>query len=456
MDEKTTHTVLFVDDEEAILKALYRLFRRQGYVILTAQGGEEALTILRTKEHTVALIVSDQKMPGMNGAAFLEKAREFCPDAMRFLLTGYSEMDAIVAAVNKGEIHRYLTKPWNDDDLILQVKWGLEQYDLIQENKNLLALTRKQNKQLYDFGRTMEAKVEERAKEVTEKNKELEYLNKELEFNLFNTVRAFAALSEMHTPHMKGHGKRVSSLSVEMARKLELTEEEITHIEIAAILHDIGTIGFLNDLLEKHWDNRCSREETALYRTHPVESQNILAFINRLDDVGHLIRHHHERYDGTGYPDQLFENEIPLGSRIIAVADTYDRITVISKNRKGDSQMEKILADLTLSKEYVSRDALVQQAAMVYIKKNVFQEFDPDIVKVFLDVMSEKGINLSRERQMRFSELKSGMMLTRPIYSFKGRFILPHKTELTEHIMGKLQIIVNNNEIPDVFFVLPK
>lgn len=456
MTDMTTHTVLFVDDEEAILKALSRLFRRRGYTILTAQGGQEALALLEKKEHTVSLIVSDQKMPGMNGAAFLERARVFCPEAMRFLLTGYSDMDAIVDAVNKGEIHRYLTKPWNDDDLVLQVKWGLEQYDLVQENKKLLALTRKQNKQLYDFAKTLEGRVAERTLEISGKNKELEYLNKELELNLLNTVRAFAALTEMHTVHLKGHGKRVSSLSVDIARKMDLPEDEITRIEIAAILHDIGTIGFPSDLLEKYRDHRCSKEEAGLYMRHATEGQNILAFINRLDDVGLLIRHHHERYDGKGYPDQLFEQDIPLGARIIAVANAYDRVTVVDRTGKKDSQLERILSDMAVAKECYTGDELVQQAGMLYIKKQVFTEFDPDIVKVFLEVLSDQGISIARERQMVFSELAPGMVLSRPVYSTRGRFILPHKTELTDNMIAKLKVIFENHEIPDVFFISSK
>ena len=456
MTDMATHTVLFVDDEEAILKALSRLFRRKGYTILTAQGGHEALALLEKKEHTVSLIVSDQKMPGMNGAAFLERARVFCPEAMRFLLTGYSDMDAIVDAVNKGEIHRYLTKPWNDDDLVLQVKWGLEQYDLVQENKKLLALTRKQNKQLYDFAKTLEGRVAERTLEISGKNKELEYLNKELELNLLNTVRAFAALTEMHTVHLKGHGKRVSSLSVDIARKMDLPEDEITRIEIAAILHDIGTIGFPSDLLEKYRDHRCSKEEAGLYMRHATEGQNILAFINRLDDVGLLIRHHHERYDGKGYPDQLFEQDIPLGARIIAVANAYDRVTVVDRTGKKDSQLERILSDMAVAKECYTGDELVQQAGMLYIKKQVFTEFDPDIVKVFLEVLSDQGISIARERQMVFSELAPGMVLSRPVYSTRGRFILPHKTELTDNMIAKLKVIFENHEIPDVFFISSK
>jgi response regulator RpfG family c-di-GMP phosphodiesterase len=452
-DDAGRHVVLFVDDEEAILKSLTRLFRRKGITVLTAIGGEAAISLLEKREHTVSLIVSDQKMPGMNGAVFLEKARALCPEALRFLLTGYSEMDAIVDAVNRGEIHRYLTKPWNDEELVLQVQWGFEQYDLIHENKRLLALTRKQNKQLYDFGVAMEKKVEERSNEITEKNKELEYLNKELELNLFNTVRAFAALSEMHTPHMKGHGKRVSGFAVDMARKMGLPEDEITRIEIAAILHDIGTLVLPVEVLEKHRDNRCSREDEALYRQHPVEGQNILAFINRLDEVGSIIRHHHEQFDGQGYPDHLFENQIPLGSRIIAVADAYDRLTSGVQDTKRISAFEKTIAEISVNREALSRNELVRQATLVFIKKNVFTLFDPDVVKLFLEVLVEKGIDLARERQVLFADLSEGMVLTRPVYSANGRFLLPQKFRLNDSVIQKLKTFFNNNELIDGFFI---
>ncbi|GAB6096451.1 response regulator [Desulfatiferula olefinivorans] len=453
MNEGFKHTILFVDDEEPILNALMRLFRRQGFELLTASGGEAALALLETEGPRVSVIVSDQKMPNMNGAVFLEKSKAMCPDAVRILLTGYSDMDAIVDAVNRGEIHRYLTKPWNDDELVTAVKKAVEQYDLVAENKRLLALTRRQNKQLYDLARNMEKKVEERSRQIVEKNRELEFLNKELEMSQLNTIRAFAALTEMTHPHMKGHGKRVSDFAVDMARALGLGEEEVTRIEIAAILHDIGTIGFSPALIDKRAENRCSDQDMAQYRTHAVEGQSILAFISGFDDVGLLIRHHHERYDGKGYPDQLVESEIPLGARIIAVADIYDRLTHLPKPRRT-SLVDAFLADGGMTRDDLTDDELMRQAALFHIKQQAFSAYDPDIVKVFMEVLRQRGVNLTRESQVRFSALKPGMCLTRSIYSHNGRFILPHKTELTERIIAKLSIILENNDISDAFYIL--
>ena len=143
MAHKYKHTIFLVDDDAFIIKALNRLFRKDGYTLLTASSGQEGLKLLKKVEKPVSSLISDQWMPGMTGVQFLEKAKKIFPDAIRFLLTGHSDMDAIVDAVNKGEIHRYLTKPWNDDDLTLQVRQSLEQYELRLENKRLLTPKRK-------------------------------------------------------------------------------------------------------------------------------------------------------------------------------------------------------------------------------------------------------------------------------------------------------------------------
>lgn len=124
---KNEHTLMLVDDEKAITSALRRLLRRQGYHILTAESGPEGLKKLCRFEKPLSMIISDQRMPEMSGLQFLEKAKAICPEAIRFLLTGYSDMEAVTQAVIKGEIHRYLTKPWNDEDLVLQVRQSLEQ-----------------------------------------------------------------------------------------------------------------------------------------------------------------------------------------------------------------------------------------------------------------------------------------------------------------------------------------
>lgn len=159
------HTVLCVDDEENILNSLRRLLRKEGYRLLTASSGAEGLKLL--EENNVHLVISDQRMPQMSGTEFLARVKEEYPDAIRIVLTGYTEVDAITESINKGHVYKFFLKPWNDQSLKLEIKQALEQYDLIQTNKALHEKILKQNENL-------ERLVHERTKDLEIQNQALE------------------------------------------------------------------------------------------------------------------------------------------------------------------------------------------------------------------------------------------------------------------------------------------
>ncbi|RLC08681.1 MAG: two-component system response regulator [Deltaproteobacteria bacterium] len=450
---KYKHRLLFVDDEPSITKSLQRLFRREGYEISTALSGKQGLEKLKEAEKPFSLIISDQRMPGMTGAQFLEKAKKIFPNAMRILLTGYSDMDAIVDAINKGGIHRYFTKPWNDQDLLSQVRQSLEQYELVLENRRLLALTKKQNKELNELNKHLERKVAERSRQIIEKNKELSRINRELESSLYNSVRAFAALTEIHAPSLAGHGRRVGAFSHQIARLLGLSENEVTHIEIAGLLHDIGKLGFPQKLLERK-ETKWSDQDRELFRKHPELGQSTVQFIKKLDHVGILIRSHHEQYDGHGYPDQLAEEEIPLGSRIIAVADAYDNI--VNLKLHADRSFKTVTRESKITQDHLSEGEVLQKAAILHLKQYAFTRYDPDVVKVFLELLKTRGIFYAGEKRLSVESLKEGMVLSRPLYSSTGRFLLPHNTTLTADHIQKLRTLNKTDPIKDTIYVRGK
>ena len=166
------HTVLCVDDEENILHSLKRLLRKEDYRLLSASSGEKALEIL--KENYVNLVISDQRMPNMNGTEFLAKVKECYPDAIRIMLTGYTDVDSITESINKGHIYKFFLKPWNDQNLKLEIKQALEQYDLIQDNRKLNEKVFEQNEELKKINENLERMVQERTKELEIQNKALE------------------------------------------------------------------------------------------------------------------------------------------------------------------------------------------------------------------------------------------------------------------------------------------
>ncbi|MBF0120144.1 MAG: response regulator [Desulfobacterales bacterium] len=453
MPLKYQHTILFVDDELSVTKALQRVFHKSGHQILIAQSGQEGLEILKNNSSEalkVSLIISDQRMPGMTGTQFLEKSKEICPNSVRFLLTGQSEMSDIIDAINKGGIHRFFTKPWNSQDLMYQVEQGLEQYELFLENKRLMELTQKQNRQLYEIGKTLDQRVKERSAELIEKNKELSKLNEALEQGLINTVKAFASLTEMQAPFLSGHGQRVSVLSQQIAEEMHLSEQEINQVEIAGMLHDIGKLGSSEKLL-KFKENQWSQEDRDKFYKHPEDGQNIVRLINRLDNVGLIIRHHHEKYNGQGFPDKISEDKIPIGSRIIAVADCYDKIVNLSIHL--ENHIKDFLKERQITQDFLTKESIRTEAAIHHIKQQAFTWYDPDVVKVFLNILKIKGIKSQNEERFMVENLQEGMKLSRSLLTESNRFLLAHNTILTSNLIDQLKEINKKDEIKEVFCI---
>jgi len=315
--------VLFVDDEENILKSLKRLLIDEEIDILTATSGEQGLVVLRNTPE-IGLIVSDQRMPGLLGADFLRQAREIVPDALRIMLTGYADITATIDAINKGGAYRYISKPWNDEEMILTVRDALRQCRLISENKRLSTLVQKQNEELQEWNGNLKSRVLEQTAAIRIRNDELRELNDKMQKNYENCLTAFSGLVELRDGETENHSRNVAQLSAIVAGNMNLSVEEIKVIKVAALLHDIGKIGFSDNLLRGDVE-KMNPDEVAEYRQHAVRGQAAIDSIEDLRPAGVLIRHHHENFDGRGFPDRLAKGDIPVGARIIALADYLDR-----------------------------------------------------------------------------------------------------------------------------------
>ncbi len=351
------HTVLFVDDEPNILKSLGRLFRFEGLDVLTAASPEEGLKLLQ--DHPAQVVVSDQRMPTMTGVDFLEQVRERHPSSVRMMLTGYTDMEIAVDAINRGQVYRLITKPWNDDELRMAVRQAIEQYDLKGEIKRLNHVTREQNFKLQDMNRTLESLVHERTKELYEKNNELRHA-------YIQTISALAESVDAKDKYTRGHSERVGVYASKIAREMQFPKEYIERVYIAGLLHDVGKIGIRDYALLK--PQRLTPEEYAEIQRHPEIGAKILESISSLADIVPYVRHHHEWFDGSrrGYPDQLAGDQIPLPSRIILIADTIEAMTSDRPYRKA----------LTLDR--------VEQELRDYAGT----QFDPDCVQAFFSVIA--------------------------------------------------------------------
>ncbi|OEU72781.1 MAG: hypothetical protein BA864_08550, partial [Desulfuromonadales bacterium C00003093] len=399
---KYKHKLLFVDDEESITKALYRIFRRQGYEIHTASSGQEGLKALKEDKRPFSLIISDQRMPGMTGSQFLEKAKKIFPESIRILLTGYSDMDAIVDAINRGEIHRYITKPWNDDDLLIQIRQSLEQFELRVENKRLLALTARKNKELRELNEHLEEKVAQRSREIIEKNKELQEINKKLEKSFLNVIRLLSSLIETLNPKLGEQMRQVAPIAREIAEEYGLGKKELDQIEIAGMLHDIGLLGLPEKILEKDEDD-LSEKEFKIYSQHPAIGQICLQHVESQDQVSAIILSHHEHYDGSGFPDGLRGEDIPLGARIIGVVADYCKM-VRTWPADVDQILEKArkyIGPSVVKISVIDRKTLINEITKKILLLNATEKYDPDVVMKLVKRIEtdETGITLRQKKE---------------------------------------------------------
>ncbi|TRZ51430.1 response regulator [bacterium] len=319
---KFNHAILIVDDEESVMKSMLRLFRHENYDISIATSGMEGLSRIRDSKKPFSLIISDQRMPEMTGAQFLAEAQKLLPDTMRVLLTGYSDIDAIVDAINDGGIHRYLTKPWKDEDLLLQVHQILEQYELIIENRRLLELTKRQSKALLSLNKNLEEKVRKKTGEIIKGEKALQESLRRLEEAFESAIEAFSTIVEVKDNYTCDHQKNVAKIACKISDEMGLSYDQRRAIRMSAIVHDIGKIALPSDILSK--PGKLSTMELGMIRMHPEIGFRILKKIAFPCPVAQIVLQHHERMNGSGYPSGISGGEIVLEARILSVADVVD------------------------------------------------------------------------------------------------------------------------------------
>jgi putative nucleotidyltransferase with HDIG domain len=363
------HTVLFIDDEVNILRAVQRLLRNEPCRVLTASRGPEALDLLA--KDAAQVVVSDQRMPEMAGVEVLLAVRDRHPDAVRMMMTGYTEMNVAVDAINHGEIYRLITKPWNDEELKATLRQAFDHYDLKSEIRRLNQVTREQNLRLQDMNRNLEAKVRDRTKQLADKNQELRT-------GYIQTIRALAEAVDAKDAYTRGHSERVGVYASKLGRELGLPRELIERIYISGLLHDVGKIGVPDAIITK--PDRLTPEEYEEIKRHPEIGARILQPVAFLADVVPCVRHHHEWYDGSsaGYPARLVGDQIPLPSRIILVSDTVEAMTSDRPYRRG-LPLEQVLSEL---------------------HRYSGTQFDPNCVAAMLRLLEREGEDfLSRDQK---------------------------------------------------------
>ncbi len=308
--------LLVVDDMEAMRLALEDSLRFQGYDVVSAASGEEALEFLRSQRFD--LLLTDQAMPGLSGIELAEATARIHPDVPIVLLTGSTDVELAKASLQRGASD-FVTKPVNIRELPIVIERNLTRRKLEAE------------------------RLKEREAQV-----------------LFEAIKALASAVDAKDPYTARHSMRVTRLSMLLADAMGLSSDEKYFLELSAWMHDVGKIGVPDHILTK--PSRLTPEEFEIMKIHPVKGGEIVGQIEELTRVADVIRHHHERLDGRGYPDGLRGEAIPLLSRIIFIADTFEAMTTDRSYRRG----------------------LTREHAFAELSGNAGSQFDPELVELFV------------------------------------------------------------------------
>ena len=285
-------TILVVDDNRVILESLTELLKDEGVRILTAHDASEATVLVRNEE--IAVVLCDNIMPGMSGLDFLSCMTTISPRTVKILMSAFADLPTVLAAINRSEVFRYVLKPWQDAEMLAAVREGLRRYRIV------LAMLKEDE----------------------------------------DVLRSLAQTIELKDPSTRGHCDRVAIYALMIADALHVPKDIQREIKYGSWLHDCGKIGISESIL--NGSGKLTTQEYETMKMHSYWGADVAAKAHLSQVARNIIHVHHERFDGTGYPDGLCGEDIPIEARIVAVADVYDALTSDRPYRKAYSRAEAV------------------------------------------------------------------------------------------------------------------
>jgi putative nucleotidyltransferase with HDIG domain len=355
-DRMIRPAMLIVDHDEVSrshLRERIAAVSPPGMEVMAVASAEEGLGVLyalRDQNRPIELVIATQRMPGIPGGRFLEIVNAQFSTVGKILLSDKPSLDEAIYALNNAGLDKYIPTPWDPEDIKFTITALLRQREMKRLNERLLSDLQVRNQQL------------------TAALGNLEQARNDLENSYIQTVESLAIALEAKDRYTSGHSQRVSRFARLIAKSLGLPKEEVEIVAQVALLHDIGKIGMMDKILNK--PSNLTPEEREAIKSHPVVGAQILAPVATFIKHVEGIKHHHEMYDGTGYPDRLKGTDIPLSARIVCLADAFDAMTSTRPYRVG----------------------LPLEFAMQEMKKMAGRQFCPECVEAFIRVLKSKGV----------------------------------------------------------------
>lgn len=328
-DPNDNYKILVVDDEEGIIDSLSIFLKRSGYEFVGITNPVDAIE--RVKQEHFDILVLDFIMTPLHGDQVVEEIRKFNKELYILLLTGHKDLAPPLETIRRLDIQGYCEKSDKFDQVLLLIESGVKSVAQMREIQRI-------NAQLTD----------------TYEKLEKAYLE---------SVETLRYTVEAKDPYTRGHSDRVSAYSVLIGEKLGLSEDDIKTLKIGGLFHDVGKIGVPDAILQK--DSKLTDDEYSEIKNHPSIGAHILSTASIFKDIIPIVKHHHEKYDGTGYPSKLKGEEIPYLARIAAIADSFDAMTS-RRTYRNSLPLETVIAEIRRCKG---------------------TQFDPEIADVFLDML---------------------------------------------------------------------
>ncbi len=349
---KRKYKVLVVDDEGDIRELIKNFLEEKGFRCFLAKNASEALQIFN-ENRDIDIIMSDIRMPGKSGLELLGEIKQIDEDVVIIMISAMKDIESAIAAMSKGA-YDYISKPFKLVEMGIIIDKAIDKRKLTLEN--------------LEYQRELE-------KKVTERTEELKKALDELDMTYRMTLEALATALDMRDEETQGHSVRVLQYAMKLAELMGIHDpEKIKILEYGSLLHDIGKIGIPDSILKK--PSSLDEEEWKIMRTHPAAGHKILKNIKFLNEASMIVLHHHENYDGTGYPDKLKKDEIPLSARIFSVADALDA--------------------MTSKRSY--RDAISFKAAALELEEGCNTRFDPNVIEAFRSISIEEWKKIREDK----------------------------------------------------------
>lgn len=408
-------SLLILDDEQEVLNALRRVLRND-FELFLFMDVDKALEFY--KKMPIPLVLSDMRMPVMDGAAFLSEIAKIYPYSKRFILTGYADIELIISAVNEGKISFYFNKPWDNDILISSLKEAFEVYKRELMPVKLL----RQNK----------LKSELLVKEVNNNKQKLQKSLSRLKNTFSKFIDIYANMASLHTQDRTGHNQRIAMQARYLAELSGCDKLSCHQIYFAGLLYETGKITLPQTLLQQSYEVLNKHQQT-LYNTFYQQAETLMSPIEELTYLVNLIKHIPEQYNGLGFPEHIVGQEIPLGSRILAVVTAFDNLLIGRQLRSAVPF-------------YEARKLMESQAD---------KQFDPVIVKLFCSMLNDFVCYKEGELEyaINIDQLSTGMVLTQNLQNEHNAILLTKGMKIEKYHIDKLSQLNKQQNSDFILFV---